>query len=170
MLAAMNTFYPDGGPQGHWSEVAPLPDDRWGLRTMYPDASRLADIVASTFKRASSWDSTLMIGLPERAARGSTITVEFTFGNLGTEPAFFDIGFYLSNDSHVTVWDRLIGINRGAYADPGALGTSSRSLTIPADTPPGDYYLGFIVDMNHAIAEGNEDNNTQQYPRRITIY
>jgi hypothetical protein len=168
--ATMNSSFPDGGPVGHFVDVVPLPDDRAGLRTLYPGSSRGMDLAASAFKLRVAGDSQL-IQTPLSASRGSTITVEFTFGNFGTDPSnLFDIGFYLSNDNYITVGDRLLGMNYDAYAGPSGFGTFSRPLVIPPDVPPGTYFLGFIVDVNNTNAEIDRGNNSQQFGRRITIY
>jgi subtilase family serine protease len=57
----------------------------------------------------------------------------------------------------------------GAWGTAGYTGTFTRTLTIPANTAPGTYYLGFIVDHNNAIAEANEGNNWAEMPIPIII-
>ncbi len=39
--------------------------------------------------------------------------------------------------------------------------------TIPADTPPGDYYLGAVIDPEQTVAERNEDNNVLLCPVKV---
>jgi hypothetical protein len=41
------------------------------------------------------------------------------------------------------------------------------ALTIPADTPGGDYYLGVAIDAAEQVAEADETNNVQYVPVRI---
>jgi len=38
---------------------------------------------------------------------------------------------------------------------------------IPEDTPPGNYYIGFVVDSGKSVSESNENNNTGVCPIEI---
>jgi len=60
-------------------------------------------------------------------------------------------------------------MNYGAWGDPGFSGTYTKYVTIPANTAPGTYYLGFLIDPNNAVGETNEGNNIQPMPRTIRI-
>ena len=106
---------------------------------------------------------------PGSAARGSTITIQFTFTNLSTSTQTFDIGFYLSSNDFISKFDRLLGTNSGAWGSPGFTGTFTRSLSIPGDVAPGQYWLGFIVDNSETIREANETNNNMEMPVPIQI-
>jgi hypothetical protein len=167
--ATMNSFYANGGPLGNSKEVDPLPDDRRGVRTLYGDSTTERDVASSPFKRTGT-GTTGLVSSPTSAARGSQVTIGYTFGNLGTSSATFNIGFYLSTNSIISTGDRLLGSNTGASAGAGAIGSFTRTLTIPADVAPGTYYLGFLVDKDSALAENNEGNNGQPMPRSITIF
>ncbi|WP_374563798.1 matrixin family metalloprotease [Ideonella sp.] len=167
--ATMNSYYANGGPLGNNKEVDPLPDDRSGVRALYPDGTTEADVASSPFKRTGT-GTTGLVSSPTSAARGSSVNIGYTFANLGTATATFNIGFYLSTNNIISTGDRLLGSNTGAWASAGALGTYTRTLTIPADVAPGTYYLGFLVDKDSGIAEANEGNNGQPMPRSITIY
>lgn len=167
--ATMNSYYANGGPVGYYKEVDPLPDDRYGVRALYPDGTGETDVAGSAFKRTGTGTSGL-ISTPTYAYRGTYVNMEFTFANLGTSTQTFDIGFYLSTNDYISTADRWLGTNYGAWASSGALGTYSRSLYIPTDIAPGTYYLGYLVDGGFAIGEGNEGNNNQPAPRAITIY
>lgn len=169
VMATLNTFYADGGPQGSAKQVLPLPDDHGGVRALYPDGSSQSDVTSAAMKRTGAGTSGL-INSPASAARGSSVTIEFTFGNNGTAAASFNIGFFLSTNDIISTGDRLLGTNFGASAGPGALGTFSRTLTIPADVAPGTYFLGFLIDSGGTVVEGNESNNNQPMPRSITIF
>lgn len=167
--ATMNSFYANGGPLGNSKEVDPLPDDRAGIRALYADGTTERDVAGSALKRTGSGTSGL-ISSPASAARGSTVNVGFTFGNQGTSSQTFNIGFYLSTNNIISTGDLLLGTNTGASASAGAIGSFSRSLTIPSNVAPGTYYLGFMVDSAGALAENNEGNNGQPMPRSITIF
>jgi len=41
------------------------------------------------------------------------------------------------------------------------------SNRIPADTPPGDYYIGVVVDSGNVVKELNENNNIATFPIKI---
>lgn len=169
VLATMNSFYPNGGSLGQFKEIDPLPDDRLGVRSLYPDGTTETDIAGSAFQRTGSGTSGL-VASPASAARGSTINIGVSIANLGTSTRSFNIGFYLSSDNFISTGDRLLGTNTGASVSSGGVLTFTRSLSIPANVAPGTYTLGFIVDNNGAVAEANEGNNGQPMPRTITIF
>ncbi len=167
-LATMNSNYPAAGPLGHWREWDPSGDDREGSRLLYPDGIGEVDIAGSVFRSIGGGSSALVTS-PASAARGSTINIQFTFSNLSTTTQTFNIGFYLSSNDFISKFDRLIGTNTGAWGSPGFTGTFTRSLTIPGDIAPGQYWLGFIVDNSETIGEANETNNNMEMPRPIQI-
>ena len=43
----------------------------------------------------------------------------------------------------------------------------SMSLTLPAGTSPGNYYIAFYVDDQFAVAEANESNNRMYFPINV---
>lgn len=167
-MATMNSVYPASGPIGHWKVWDPLPDDRQGVRFLYPDSTAEIDIAGSIFKRTGSGTSTV-VSSPSSAPRGSNVTIELTFYNQSTSRKTFNIGFYLSTNSFISTGDTLLGTNSGAWATPGASVTFSRTLRIPRSISPGQYWLGFIVDYDSGHRESNESNNYMEMPRPITI-
>ena len=58
-------------------------------------------------------------------------------------------------------------VSRTADLAPGAFRQYAVGAGIPADTPPGDYFLCATVDPGAAVPESNEGNNTTC--RRIRI-
>lgn len=168
-MATLNAYYPDSGPFGYSKEWDPFGDDRLGARYLYPDSTTEADIAASPLKRTGSGTSDL-VSSPSSAARGSYVTIQFTFSNLSTSSKTFDIGFYLSTNNYISTYDTFLGMNYNASGSAGATGTFSRTLWIPSSISPGTYYLGFIVDDNSEHSENNENNNFQAMPRTISIY
>jgi hypothetical protein len=168
-MATMNSYYPNSGPLGYYKEWDPYGDDRGGSRYLYPDGTTETDVAGSAFKRTGTGTSGL-VSSPSSAARGSYVTIQFTFSNLSTAAKTFNIGFYLSSNNNISTGDRLLGTNYGASGSAGATGTFSRTLYIPTSVTPGTYYLGFLIDPSNAMAEANEGNNNQPMPRTITIY
>jgi len=167
-MAIMNSYYPNSGPVGYYREVDPLGDDRLGARFLYQDSTTEIDVAGSAFNRDDD-DINALVYSPPAATMGETVPMEFTFHNLGTNQQHFDVGFYLSTDEHISTSDVLLGMNYGAWGDPGFSGTYTKYVTIPANTTPGTYYLGFLIDPNNAVGETNEGNNIQPMPRTIRI-
>lgn len=167
-MATMNAFYPNSGPLGTDREWDPLADDRGGVRYLYPTTTSETDIAGSVFQRTGSGSSGL-VSSPLSAARGADVTIGFTFTNLSTQQVNFNIGFYLSTNDYISPSDRLLGTNTGAWANPGATGTFSRTLRIPSDVAPGTYWVGFLVDSGGSLAEANESNNRMAMPRVIVV-
>lgn len=167
--ATLNAYYPNGGPVGFFQEWDPLPDDRQGVRALYGGDGTSIDVGASIFKSFGSGMSGL-VQPSTVAATGETVAIEYTFGNFGTSRADFDIGFYLSDNSFISTYDTQLGYNSGAWGGPGAIGTFVKTVTIPENTPPGLYYLGFVLDPYNFLAERNELNGDHAMPKPILVY
>lgn len=58
-------------------------------------------------------------------------------------------------------------VSRTVDLAPGAFHQYAVGAGIPADTPPGAYFLCATVDPGNAVAESNEANNTTCRPIRI---
>ena len=167
-MATMNSFYPNSGPVGRWKEWDSLPDDRAGVRFMYPDSTIEREVAGSAFRRTGSGSSGLVTSTTS-VSRGSYATVQFTFHNMSTSTETFNIGFYLSTNDYISTGDRLLGTNTGAWASAGTSGTYTRTLYVPTNVTPGQYWLGFYVDFDGALGESNEGNNYMEMPRPIQI-
>jgi hypothetical protein len=171
-LATMNSVYPGGGPIGPGAQIAPLADDRTGLRKLYIDIYNFpikADLVASDYKRTGSGTCD-RVNSPTFGSTGGQVTTEFTFMNLGTaNSGNFNIGFYLSSDKTITTADKLIGTNFNASVSAGGVVTGSRTLTIPSNLAPGYYWLGVLLDKDEAVSELSESNNGLHLPRLMII-
>ena len=99
---------------------------------------------------------------PTNVAAGQTVTLNaWTVRNQGTAPSgFFYNGFYLSTDSTITTSDIYLGGNANTSRAPGTeFNWGGPTLTIPADTSQGTYYVGIFVDRTNASTESNESNN-----------
>ncbi|MBI5141054.1 MAG: matrixin family metalloprotease [Nitrospirae bacterium] len=169
-IATMNSFYPNGGPYGganmYGTEWLPHADDLSGLLLLYPGTSVNHDIAASAFKWSSSGNVGLVIS-PSTATRGSSVTIEYTFGNRGTSREDFCIDFMLSENANISDWDIRLARNTGAWADPGFEGTFQKTLSIPTNIHTGSYFLGFII---HCDSDTQYfPNDFQQMPRPIFI-
>ncbi len=99
---------------------------------------------------------------PSTVAAGGTITLSpWTVKNEGiAETGPFANGFYLSTDSVIWTTDTYLDGNSNTNLAPGAQFTwGGPSLTIPPGTPPGNYYIGILVDRGNNVPESNENNN-----------
>ena len=72
----------------------------------------------------------------------------------------FNHGIYLSRDRTITTSDRSLANLRATSMIAGASSTFSQEVTIPKNTTPGTYYIGYIVDTNNGVSETSEANNT----------
>jgi hypothetical protein len=101
---------------------------------------------------------------------GTTASLTYTIGNLGTNPAEgFDLGFYLSRDATIDpANDRLLHyIIDPASLAPGANSSATVNVTLPG---PGDtiysgdgvYFIGQYVDDAFEVPESNETNNANR--------
>ena len=73
--------------------------------------------------------------------------------------ASFDVSFYASPDTVIALNDYLLGRITINNLDPFSYVASNWSGVIPSEVPDGSYYIGWIIDSEHAIQEFNESNN-----------
>ena len=102
------------------------------------------------------------VGVDKRSVKaGDSILVDCQRSNKGNErSSAFDHGIYLSKDRTINSRDKqLLKLGRVSMG-AGALINSSYKVTIPKDTTPGIYYVGYILDIGDIIRETNESNNT----------
>jgi len=99
---------------------------------------------------------------PAAAGAGSTILVSDTTANSGMGTASASVTrFYLSEDFNLDAGDVLLQGRNVPALDGGASSAASTSLTIPASTRDGAYYLIARADGTDAVAESSETNNTR---------
>lgn len=76
--------------------------------------------------------------------------------------------FYLSSDCQLnTIQDTYLGSDVSDVGSDNPCADEVEGVLIPADTPPGNYFVIFFADANNQISESSEGNNTFCYP--ITI-
>jgi subtilase family serine protease len=114
----------------------------------------LADLVISA-------PASLVASPPVINAGGRVALSAWTVMNQGVVSSnAFSNGFYLSTDAVITSADvRLDGNSNFALAPGGSFAWGGPTVTIPAGTAPGNYYLGILVDENNGTPESNEANN-----------
>lgn len=99
---------------------------------------------------------------PTTVPAGGSVTLSaWTVKNQGTLGAGeFDTGYYLSFSATVGAGGVLVGGNHLGDLGAGSIRNwGASSLTIPATTVPGAYYLCIWVDCDNELAESNEANN-----------
>lgn len=101
-------------------------------------------------------------GLDQASVRaGAQITVSFTIWNMGTAPAAAThTRARLSvHSTRTAVTDTSLGDSPTMALAVGASTTQSASVTIPARTKPGVYYIWVIADNGNATIEADSFNN-----------
>lgn len=95
------------------------------------------------------------------ALPGGAATGDVTVQNVGTvDVTNVQSALYLSTDTVRDAQDIQVGAFTVAQLSAGgAPVTRTATITVPAQTPPGNYYLLMAVDAPNAIAEAEEDNN-----------
>jgi subtilase family serine protease len=93
---------------------------------------------------------------------GNRLSSDCGIANKGTTIVYpATVGYYLSTDNQLSTDDMFLGESQGEPMGGGGnqwLG-GPPSLTIPGTTVPGTYYLLFVADYLHQVAETNEANN-----------
>jgi subtilase family serine protease len=95
-------------------------------------------------------------------AIGTSANVTLTTENAGTAAASggWWNRLYLSTDNTCCTSDVLLdSTNQTTTIAAGNVGYTSKSVTIPAGTTPGTYYLGAFVDSRATLTESNENDN-----------
>ena len=84
-------------------------------------------------------------------------TQRYTGGNTATLEPF--VGYYLSTDNTYDGSDVLLGDDASTLHSQEKEESESATVTIPAGTSPGTYYILFRADYKEAYTEGDETNN-----------
>lgn len=171
----MNTYYYNGGPNGHYNQVEPHADDRYGLRILYPDGSTDRDISVSRFRNTGGGSSTTNRvrttagSVTTSLWRGAQYDLRYTMENLGTQTENANIRFYISTNSYISAYDTYLGSSTWSMPQ-GSYVTANKRITVPTGLAPGTYYIGYRADPLSSIPESNESNNYVSLLNTITIY
>ena len=134
-------------------------------------AALLAFIVFSNLQFAFSQNKKLpdlvvtLIEAPGSVVVGHPVEVVADVLNQGKRPAgAFRLRFFLSTDSNITTED--IDTRTTCEIDGLAKRKSKRcsvTIAIPGALPPGQYFLGALVDDQNSIVERDESNNSRAF-------
>ena len=114
-----------------------------------PPPGNLPDLTASDIRLSSG------AGNP-----GEVIGYTFDLTNSGGFAAGdFTVAAYLSTDNQWSGNDRRVGETITGNVGNGTINDVPTGITVPADMPPGNYFLILDVDEGNRIAESNENNN-----------
>jgi subtilase family serine protease len=105
---------------------------------------------------------------PLSTVAGGTISATDTTRNAGGgEAGASTTRFYLSTTFTFDVTDVLIGARSIPALGPAVSNAAPASLTIPAQTAVGLYYIIAVADSEDVVAETGETNNTRSLLLRI---
>ncbi len=97
---------------------------------------------------------------PLSTVAGNTVSLSCSIYNIGAGVATSsNVGYYFSTDAILDASDVLLGNSTGYALNPGLSSSRYASVTIPATTAPGSYYILFAGDYLNQVSESNENNN-----------
>jgi hypothetical protein len=100
---------------------------------------------------------------------GQTATASCNVVNQGTAAAgASNLKYYLSSNNTYDAGDVLLATDAVAALNASASAAVSETVTIPAGTSPGTYYILFVADADAQVAETSETNNTGSAQLTIT--
>ena len=140
------------------------------LGIIYRRQNRLDEAV-KLYQKAIKISPDLIVSVltsPATAAAGSSVTVTETTKNQGAGiAAASTTKFYLSTNTAWDAVDQVIGSRSVPQLTYGVTSSGPTSVTIPAGTTPGTYYILAKADAADAVAESSETNNVTY--KAITI-
>jgi len=93
---------------------------------------------------------------------GGPITLTATTTNQGAAPVTESAtGFYLSSNGVLDASDQFLGSRVVGSLAPSGSHTASTEFIVPPGTVSGSYQLIAVADVNNAVAESLENNNTR---------
>ncbi|WP_395666786.1 hypothetical protein [Methylocella sp.] len=99
--------------------------------------------------------------------RGQTLQAEFTFENGGKSTQTVPVGWMLSTNDYISKTDRTLAYGYMTLARD-RVDTRLKTLVIPKDIAPGQYWLGAIVDIDGKVpADTLRDNNATYIPIQV---
>ncbi|GAA4377124.1 hypothetical protein GCM10023186_11680 [Hymenobacter koreensis] len=107
---------------------------------------------------------------PGTVAAGNVVVTTCFHENLGqVDAGVHTLAYYLSTDNQLSANDVLLRSVSYTAMAAGAGNTRSNTVTVPAGTVPGNYFLLYVVDAQSQITESNEQNNLVSRPLVVTV-
>jgi CARDB len=104
-----------------------------------------------------------------QVAAGNQVTVSDTTKNRGAAKAGASTtGYYLSKDKTRSSSDKTLGSRSIAQLAPGKLSSGKKTVTVPAATTTGTYYVLACADSKKAVRESSETNNCKTVQVAVT--
>ncbi len=101
---------------------------------------------------------------------GAAFAAEIGLRNLGTQAAEgWEVAFYASPNAMISEFDIPLGRVAGPMLAPFETARLAATLRLPANTPAGTYYVGWLIDAGGVLAEFEEGNNTGLAEARIEV-
>src|SRR5262249_13149378 len=135
------------------------------------------DVVLESHETNNTYATTITIGadlvisamsVPTAGGAGLAITVSDTTKNQGAgSAAASTTSYYLSADAVLDPSDVLLGSRAVAPLAPGATDSGSITVTIPAGTGAGTFYVFAKADSADVVSETAETNNTSSRTLQI---
>ena len=101
-------------------------------------------------------------------AGGSTYASSAVYNLSGTTANSSNMGYYLSADAVLDASDVLLNYTYGYAIGVGQSSGHYTTLTVPAGTTAGGYYVLFVADYRNQVAESNETNNVMAVGLTVT--
>lgn len=106
---------------------------------------------------------------PTTVFAGNNITTFCTIYNQGnTAASSSNVGYYLSTDAAWDAADVYLSFSSGSTLGALSSFNYSPSVTIPAATAPGTYYVLYFADYSGVVTESNELNNVSSATITVT--
>ena len=171
-MFAPNPFQ-QGSSVSHWDTVlspdelmepsaTPTSDDRSTIQL-------LSDVGWNIVQASDDFTVQNSTVTPTTVVAGNTIAVDTDQTYSGTSSTILssDVGYYLSTDALFDNSDTLLGSDSSTLSAGDLFDPESATLTVPANTVPGSYFIIFVADHLDELSEVNEGNNTQSV--QITV-
>jgi hypothetical protein len=107
---------------------------------------------------------TALAGEEIRAFSSQCYSGTQTVSNLGAYPK---LGYYLSTNSTWGSSDIYLDYDSSSIGSDDLCDGESEYLTIPSNTPAGNYYILFVADYDNQVSESDENNNVVAEPISI---
>lgn len=165
MLTTASAFH--GGAAA--MRAAPFGDDATGARRLYPTSTGEVDFSITNFRWTGMDSTDLILGEGVTTVRrGSRLATGFGMTIQGKSSVSFNGAIFLSSNDVISTADRMIQ-TFAVSGPPGATSAFTFDVVIPADMPPGDYFIGGILDFDNRVAELREGNNRVAFPGTIRV-